>query len=132
MISARRSGISRAYTIPAKIGLHAVAQDRALKDGKLNVYWTMCTNNMQAGPNINEERMPGWRDPRNFIIVSDPYPTVSALAADLILPTAMWVEKEGAYGNAERRTQFWRQQVQARRSEIGSLAVSPVLPPLQN
>ncbi len=27
--------------------------------------------------------------------------------------TAMWVEKEGAYGNAERRTQFWRQQVQA-------------------
>jgi len=99
-------------TIPAKIGLHAVAQDRALKDGKLNVYWTMCTNNMQAGPNINEERMPGWRDPRNFIIVSDPYPTVSALAADLILPTAMWVEKEGAYGNAERRTQFWRQQVQ--------------------
>jgi nitrate reductase NapA len=23
----------------------------------------------------------------------------------------MWVEKEGAYGNAERRTQFWRQQV---------------------
>ena len=25
----------------------------------------------------------------------------------------MWVEKEGAYGNAERRTQFWRQQVAA-------------------
>ncbi|NHX33010.1 molybdopterin-dependent oxidoreductase, partial [Escherichia coli] len=66
-----------------------------------------------AGPNINQERMPGWRDPRNFIVVSDPYPTVSALAADLILPTAMWVEKEGAYGNAERRTQFWRQQVKA-------------------
>ena len=35
------------------------------------------------------------------------------MAADLILPTAMWVEKEGAYGNAERRTQFWRQQVKA-------------------
>jgi nitrate reductase NapA len=34
------------------------------------------------------------------------------MAADLILPTAMWVEKEGAYGNAERRTQFWRQQIQ--------------------
>ncbi len=95
------------------MGLHAVAQDRALKDGKLNVYWVMCNNNMQAGPNINEDRMPGWRDPRNFIIVSDPYPTVSALSADLILPTAMWVEKEGAYGNAERRTQFWRQQIKA-------------------
>lgn len=30
-----------------------------------------------------------------------------------MLPTAMWIEKEGAYGNAERRTQFWRQQVTA-------------------
>ncbi|MCD4621952.1 molybdopterin-dependent oxidoreductase, partial [Proteus mirabilis] len=75
--------------------------------------WYTSSNNMQAGPNINEDRLPGWRDPRNFIIVSDPYPTVSALAADLILPTAMWVEKEGAYGNAERRTQFWRQQIKA-------------------
>ncbi|MFL1800943.1 nitrate reductase catalytic subunit NapA [Plesiomonas shigelloides] len=100
-------------TIPEKVGLHAVAQDRALKDGKLNAYWVMCNNNMQAGPNINADRMPGWRDPRNFIVVSDPYPTVSALSADLILPTAMWVEKEGAYGNAERRTQFWHQQVKA-------------------
>ncbi|QLB21016.1 nitrate reductase catalytic subunit [Vespertiliibacter pulmonis] len=99
--------------VQTKVGLHAVAQDRALKDGTLNAYWVMCNNNMQAGPNINEERMPGWRDERNFIVVSDPYPTVSALSADLILPTAMWVEKEGAYGNAERRTQFWYQQVKA-------------------
>jgi nitrate reductase NapA len=66
---------------------------------------------MQAGPNINGEILPGWRNPKTFIVVSDPYPTVSAMAADLILPSAMWVEKEGAYGNAERRTQFWRQQV---------------------
>ena len=68
---------------------------------------------MQAGPNINDEIYPGWRNPETFIVVSDAYPTVSALSADLILPTAMWVEKEGAYGNAERRTQFWRQMVNA-------------------
>jgi nitrate reductase NapA len=102
-----------AGTIPDKPGFHAVLMQRMLKDGKMNVYWQQCNNNMQAGPNINEEMLPGWRNPQNFIIVSDPYPTVSALAADLILPTAMWVEKEGAYGNAERRTQFWRQQVKA-------------------
>ncbi|MBU1364048.1 MAG: nitrate reductase catalytic subunit NapA [Gammaproteobacteria bacterium] len=100
-------------TIPPKPGYHAVAMARALKDGKVNFYWQQCNNNMQAGPNINEELYPGWRRPENFIVVSDPYPTVSAMAADLILPTAMWVEKEGAYGNAERRTQFWRQQVKA-------------------
>ena len=96
-----------------KIGYHAVLQSRMLKDGKLKCYWVTCNNNMQAGPNINDEMYPGWRNPEAFVVVSDPYPTVSALAADLILPTAMWTEKEGAYGNAERRTQFWRQQVAA-------------------
>ena len=100
-------------TLNDKIGLHAVAQSRALKDGKLKCYWTTTTNNMQAGPNINEEMYPGWRNPDTFVVVSDAYPTVSALAADLVLPSAMWMEKEGAYGNAERRTQFWRQQVKA-------------------
>lgn len=100
-------------TIPEKVGYHAVLQSRMLKDGKLNAYWVMCNNNMQAGPNMNEEGLPGYRNPANFIVVSDPYPTVTAQAADLILPTAMWVEKEGAYGNAERRTQFWHQQVKA-------------------
>ncbi|MEH6531556.1 MAG: periplasmic nitrate reductase subunit alpha [Photobacterium frigidiphilum] len=100
-------------TIPPKPGYHAVQQDRMLKDGKLNAYWVMCNNNMQAGPNINEERLPGYRNPENFIVCSDPYPTVTAQASDLILPTAMWVEKEGAYGNAERRTQAWYQQVES-------------------
>ena len=98
-------------TIEAKPGYHAALQNRMLKDGKLNAYWVMCNNNMQAAANLNEETLPGYRNPDNFIVVSDPYPTVTAQAGDLILPTAMWVEKEGAYGNAERRTQFWRQQV---------------------
>jgi nitrate reductase NapA len=100
-------------TLPGKKGYHAVLQNRMLKDGKLNAYWVQCNNNMQAAANMNEETLPGYRNPDNFIVVSDPYPTVTAMAADLILPTAMWTEKEGAYGNAERRTQFWREQVSA-------------------
>ncbi|MCW8903025.1 nitrate reductase catalytic subunit NapA [Sedimenticola sp.] len=100
-------------TLNGKVGFHAVLMHRMLKDSKLNTFWVMCNNNMQAAANLNEESYPGWRNPDNFITVSDPYPTVSAMAADLILPTAMWAEKEGAYGNAERRTQFWRQQVKA-------------------
>ncbi|MGI9483608.1 MAG: nitrate reductase catalytic subunit NapA [Hyphomicrobiales bacterium] len=100
-------------TIPAKPGYHAVLQNRMLKDGKLNAYWVQCNNNIQAAPNLNEEGFPGYRNPDAFVVVSDAYPTVTAQAADLILPTAMWVEKEGAYGNAERRTQFWHQLVDA-------------------
>lgn len=100
-------------TIPSKPGYHAVLQNRMLKDGKLNAYWVQVNNNMQAAPNMMEEGLPGYRNPDNFIVVSDAYPTVTAQAADLILPTAMWVEKEGAYGNAERRTQFWHELVPA-------------------
>src|SRR3954467_10127740 len=99
-------------TIPAQPGYHAVLQNRMLKDGKLNAYWVQVKNNIQAAANCNEEGYPGYRHPDNFIVVSDAYPTVTALSADLILPTAMWVEKEGAYGNAERRTQFWHQLVE--------------------
>ncbi len=100
-------------TINPKVGFHAVLMHRKLKDGVMNCYWQQCNNNMQAAANMNGESLPGWRNPDNFVTVTDPYPTVSAQAADLILPTAMWIEKEGAYGNAERRTQFWRQQVHA-------------------
>jgi nitrate reductase NapA len=90
-----------------------VLQNRMLRDGKLNAYWVQVNNNMQAAPNMMEEGLPGYRNPANFIVVSDAYPTVTTMAADLVLPTAMWVEKEGAYGNAERRTQFWHQLVDA-------------------
>jgi nitrate reductase NapA len=99
--------------IVGKPGYHIVEQNRMLRDGKLGAYWVMANNNMQAAANLNEEGYPGYRNPTAFVVVSDPYPTVTAQAADLILPTAMWVEKEGAYGNAERRTQFWHQLVDA-------------------
>ena len=84
-----------------------------LKDGKLNAYWIQVNNNLQAAPNSDNETYVGYRNPDNFIVVSDAYPTVTAMAADLVLPAAMWVEKEGAYGNAERRTHFWHQLVTA-------------------
>ncbi|MEH6570608.1 MAG: nitrate reductase catalytic subunit NapA [Halioglobus sp.] len=102
-----------AGVVPGWVGSHAVQQNRDLKDGKINAYWVQVNNNVQAAANLNEETLPGYRNPDNFIVVSDAYPTVTAQAADLILPTAMWVEKEGAYGNAERRTQFWHQMVDA-------------------
>jgi nitrate reductase NapA len=99
--------------LPGQIGYHAVQQDRMLKDGKLNAYWIQVNNNLQAAPNSDNETYVGYRNPDNFIVVSDAYPTVTAMAADLVLPAAMWVEKEGAYGNAERRTHFWHQLVTA-------------------
>jgi nitrate reductase NapA len=110
--------------LPDKPGYHAVEQDRMLKDGKLGFYWVQVNNNVQAAPNNSGETYPGYRNPESFVVVSEAYPTITAFSADLILPAAMWVEKEGAYGNAERRTHAWHQLVEAKgeaRSDLWQL-----------
>lgn len=99
-----------AKTLNPKPGTHAVQMMRALKRGTVRFYWSMVTNPFQDFPNVNEW-IPAARQGDNFIVVSDCYPTVSTKVADLVLPAAMIYEKWGAYGNAERRTQHWRQQV---------------------
>jgi len=101
-----------AGTLNPKVGTHAVKMIRSLRDGKVNFFWSMVTNPFQDFANMNQW-VKAAREGDNFIVVSDCYPTVSAKLADLVLPTAMIFEKWGAYGNAERRTQHWRQQVHA-------------------
>ncbi len=91
-------------------GSHIVQIMRDLEDSKIKFAWVNVCNPWQDTANANH-----WiktaREMDNFIVVSDGYPGISAKVADLILPSAMIYEKWGAYGNAERRTQHWRQQV---------------------
>jgi nitrate reductase NapA len=109
-----------AKTLNPKVGTHAVEMIRSLRSGEVRFFWSMVTNPFQDFANANE-----WiraaREGNNFIVVSDCYPTVSAKVADLVLPVAMIYEKWGAYGNAERRTQHWRQQVEAPGEAKGDL-----------
>ncbi len=97
-------------TLNPKVGSHITKLMRDLEDGSLRWVWVQVTNPFQSTANANH-----WihaaREQDNFIVVSDVYPTLSAKVADLILPSAMHFEKWGAYGNSERRTQVWRQQV---------------------
>jgi nitrate reductase NapA len=96
-------------TIPAVPGYHAVDMFRALQRGDVRCMWIQVTNPWVTMPNLHRfDRKPG--DGR-FVVVSDIYPTPSTDAADLILPSAAWVEREGAFGNSERRTQQWNQLV---------------------
>ncbi|MEN8207267.1 MAG: nitrate reductase catalytic subunit NapA [Pseudomonadota bacterium] len=99
-----------ANTLNPKVGSHITKILRDLEDGSVKWAWVQVNNPFQASANANHW-IAGARKPDNFLVVSDPYPTVSAKVADLILPTAMIFEKWGLYGNAERRTQGWRQQV---------------------
>jgi nitrate reductase NapA len=97
-------------TINPLPGSHITQMMRDLEDGTLRWVWVQVTNPFQSTANANHW-LQAAREMDNFIVVSDVYPTVSAKVADLILPSALHFEKWGAYGNSERRTQVWRQQV---------------------
>ncbi|TNF91243.1 MAG: nitrate reductase catalytic subunit NapA, partial [Gammaproteobacteria bacterium] len=99
-----------AKTLNPKVGSHITKIMRDLEDGSVKWAWVQVNNPFQATANANHY-IKAARKMDNFIVVSDPYPTVSGKVADLVLPTAMIYEKWGLYGNAERRTQGWRQQV---------------------
>lgn len=83
---------------------------RGLEDGNIKFAWIQVNNPWQNTANANHW-IAAAREMDNFIVCSDSYPGISAKVSDLILPTAMIYEKWGAYGNAERRTQHWKQQV---------------------
>ena len=61
---------------------------------------------MVTMPHLNRYRNATKKDDR-FIVVSDVYPTPTTDIADVILPSAMWIEREGMFGNSERRTQHF-------------------------
>ncbi len=97
-------------TLNPVVGSHYTKIMRDLEDGKIKWTWVQVNNPWQNTANLNHW-IKAAREMDNFIVVSEVYPGISAKVADLILPTAMIFEKWGAYGNAERRTQHWRQQV---------------------
>ncbi len=97
-------------TINPKVGSNIIQIMRDLEDGKIKWAWVMVCNPWQDCANANHW-IKAAREMDNFIVVSDAYPGISAKVADLILPSAMIYEKWGAYGNSERRTQHWKQQV---------------------
>ncbi|MDX2470533.1 MAG: nitrate reductase catalytic subunit NapA [SAR324 cluster bacterium] len=99
-----------AGTINPKPGSHAIKIMRQLGAGEINFFWSHVANPFQDYPKLNDA-FDAARRKDNFIVISDVYPTVSTKVADLVLPSAMIFEKWGAYGNAERRTQHWREQV---------------------
>lgn len=96
-------------TIPAKPGYHTVDLFRAFRRGDVKVLWVQTTNPAQTLPNL--QRYAGRKTGDRFLVTSDIYPTATTAMSDLILPSAAWVEREGMFGNTERRTQHWFQMV---------------------
>lgn len=92
--------------IDPKPTLHTVDMFRALDRGDLRFMWTQVTNPMVTMPKLKRYR-DGVQKEGRFLVVSDVYPTPTTAVADVVLPAAMWIEREAMFGNSERRTQHW-------------------------
>lgn len=116
-----RAQCEELWNVPAgrinkKPGYHTVKMFESFctptdKGGDIGTIWVQVTNPGQTLPNLEKlfRAKQGLED--KFLIVSDVYPTRTTELADLVLPSAMWVEKNGVFGNSERRTQQWFKMV---------------------
>ncbi|VAX36283.1 Periplasmic nitrate reductase [hydrothermal vent metagenome] len=91
-------------TINPKPGFHTMAMFQALAEGNITGMWVQVTNPAHTIPNLHRN-LKNAKD--RFVVVSDIYPTKTTEIAHVVLPSAMWVEKNGVFGNSERRTQQW-------------------------
>ncbi len=116
-----REDVEQRWNLPAgrinpKPGYHTVQMFEKFctptaKGGDVSTIWVQVTNPGQSLPDLHR-LFKGKKDlDDKFLIVSDVYPTLTTELADLVLPAAMWVEKNGIYGNSERRTQQWFKMV---------------------
>ena len=97
--------------IPSKPTFHTVEMFRAMDRGQIKFMWIQVTNPMVTMPKLKRYRDAAKKD-SSFIVVSDVYPTPTTEVADVVLPSAMWIEREGMFGNSERRTQHFEQMLQ--------------------
>jgi nitrate reductase NapA len=96
--------------IPAKPTYNTVEMFRAFDRGEIKFLWIQTTNPMVTMPNLSRYRNATKKAGR-FVVVSDVYPTPTTDIADVILPSAMWIEREGMFGNSERRTQHFEKMI---------------------
>lgn len=96
--------------IAPKPTFHTVEMFRALDRGEIRFLWIQVTNPMVTMPKLKRYRDAAKKEGR-FIVVSDVYPTPTTDIADVVLPAAMWIEREGMFGNSERRTQHFEQML---------------------
>ena len=98
-------------TIKPENGLSTIDLFQALEAGKIEALYVMCTNPGQSLPNVDRYRK-ALESGKAFLVVSEAFhPTRTSELADVVLPAALWAEKEGVYGCTERRYQLLEQSV---------------------
>lgn len=92
-------------SIPDHPGLTAVEMFEALHSGKMKAIWIICTNPVVTLPNSNlvEEALKR----ADLVVVQDISSRSDTVKyADIVLPAAGWLEKDGTMTNSERRINY--------------------------
>lgn len=98
--------------ISPKPGFTATEMFEALENGKLKAVWIVCTNPLVSMPNSHQIE----RAMKNskFVVVQDiSHKSDTVAYADLVLPAAGWLEKEGTMTNSERRISYLPKEIDA-------------------
>ena len=97
--------------LPAKRGLAYPDIVEAAVAKKIRALWIIATNPLVSYP--NQDVLRHGLSNLEFLVVQDGYhPTPTTELADLVLPAAIWGEKEGTYTNSERRVSKVNKAVQ--------------------
>ncbi len=88
--------------IPTSRGLAYPDIVEAALAKKIRALWVIATNPVVSFPNLGVLQQS--LETLDFLVVQDGFhPTPTSELADLVLPAAIWGEKEGTYTNSERR-----------------------------
>lgn len=86
-------------------GLTATEMFDALESGKMKAIWIICTNPLVSLP--DSRRVEKALENAKFVVVQEiSHRSDTAKYADLLLPAAGWLEKEGTMTNSERRISY--------------------------
>jgi len=99
-------------SIPGRPGLTATEMFEALHSGKMKAIWIICTNPLVSIPNSNlvEEAL----QRAELVVVQDISSRSDTVKyADVVLPAAGWLEKEGTMTNSERRISYLSKVLEA-------------------
>ncbi len=88
--------------LPAGRGRSAVELFRGVERGTVRVLWVQSADPLTSLPDAGRYR-PALQADACFLVVSDAYPTPTTDAADVVLPSTLWLEQETIGAHASRR-----------------------------
>jgi formate dehydrogenase major subunit len=96
--------------LPDKSGLTVVEMTNAILDGKIRGMYIMGENPIISDPNSHhvEEAL----NKVDFLVVQEMFLSETAKLADIVLPAASWLEKEGTVTGTERRVQWMSKAIE--------------------